>query len=437
VSLRIRLAAILAVVATLGISTASVAAYRSTSRELHAELDRSLADRTRRTQDELGRPPRAPTPPGRERDAAAPVVQVLDAQGQPRPDYPDSFPLPVVAEDVELASARAGAATRDVRVGDVSYRMRTTALRQGGAIQAARELTETNAVLDALRTRLLLLTFAGGAIAAGLALLVARRIIRPVEQLTATAEHVAATEDLATPIPVDRTDELGRLASAFNAMLEALGTSREEQRRLVDDAGHELRTPLTSLRTNLEVLQQADRLDAADRKRLLADVEAELAELSALVDELVTLSRGAGEEAIIDVRIETVVADAVERCRRRTGREIAVAADPLVVKGRRAQIDRAVTNLLGNAAKFSRRDTPIEVHVTEGRIAVRDHGPGIAAVDRERVFERFYRSESARSTSGSGLGLAIVEQVARSHGGAVFVEDAPGGGAVVGFTLPV
>jgi two-component system sensor histidine kinase MprB len=435
--LRLRLAAVLAVVATLGIAGASVAAYVATSRELYAEIDRSLADRTRRTEEQLSRPAQAPRPPGQERDPSAPVVQIIDPQGEVRTEHPDWFPLPVEDQDLQLAEGGGGMVTREVAVDGVEYRMRSTGLQRGGVIQAARELTETNDVLAALRTQLVLITVLGGAIAALVAFVVARRIIRPVEQLTAAAEHVAETEDLTTPIPVERRDELGRLAAAFNAMLRALGTSREEQRRLVDDAGHELRTPLTSLRTNLEVLEQADRLSPEDRERLLGDVGVELGELSALVDELVQLSRGGSEEEIVDVRLDALVNDAAERCRRRTGREVVVQSAPVTIHGRRAQLDRAITNLLGNAAKFSPRDTPIEVVVEPGVVSVRDHGPGIAPDDRAHVFERFYRSDAARSVSGSGLGLAIVDQVARAHDGEVFVDDAPGGGAVVGFRLPV
>jgi two-component system sensor histidine kinase MprB len=433
-SLRLRLAVVLAVVATFGIASASAAAYVSTSRELHAEIDRSLESRTRRVLDDLerpqGRPGRRPAAP-----MDGPALQVLSADGTPRTDVQDTSALPIDGADLALARAGAGVSVRTVAISGVSYRLRTEGVTGGGAVQVARELEETESVLGSLRSRMILLTVTGGVVAAMLAFVVARRAIRPVEQLTAAAEHVAATEDLATPIPVERADELGRLASSFNAMLRALGASREEQRRLVDDAGHELRTPLTSLRTNLEVLQQEARLDPADRARLLADVDAELSELTALVDELVALARGSSEEDVDDVRLDLVVADSVERLRRRTGRDVVLTSEPVTVRGRRAQLDRAVTNLLGNAAKFSPRDEPIEVVVDGPCISVRDHGPGIPVEDRAHVFERFFRADSARSTSGSGLGLAIVDQVVRAHGGEVFVDDAPGGGAVVGFRL--
>lgn len=431
-SLRLRLAAVLAIVATLGIAGASTASFLSTDRELNSEIDRSLRDQVRRAADELGRP-QGPRQQPLAVPQNGPVFQVLADDGT-RVDFPGTYPLDINDDDRAIA-ATGGVLVRSVFIDGTPYRMRTEGIGDG-AVMVARDLSETRDVLAGLRRRLIGLTIAGGLLSALLGFLVARRAIRPVEQLTAAAEHVAATEDLSTPIPVDRGDELGRLATAFNAMLRALGTSREEQRRLVDDAGHELRTPLTSLRTNLEVLEHADRLSSGDRHRLLTDLGAELEELSSLVDELVALSRGASEEPITDIRLDELVGDSVERCRRRTGRKVDVEADAVIVRGRRAQLDRAITNLLANAAKFSPGTSLIEVSVADGRVAVRDHGPGISVEDRARVFERFYRTDAARSTPGSGLGLAIVDQVARAHDGTVFIDDAPGGGTVIGFTLP-
>ena len=140
--------------------------------------------------------------------------------------------------------------------------------------------------------------------------------------LTGAAEHVAATRDLEVPIEVTRRDEIGRLAASFNTMLAALASSRAQQRRLVADAGHELRTPLTSLRTNIEVLARVGDMPAADRAELLADARQELEELSALVAELVDLAADAPPEPQVAVRLDEVVVEAVERFRRRSGREV-------------------------------------------------------------------------------------------------------------------
>jgi two-component system sensor histidine kinase MprB len=221
-------------------------------------------------------------------------------------------------------------------------------------------------------------------------------------------------------------------------MLGALATSREQQRRLVEDAGHELRTPLTALRTDIGLLRRAPDYDPVKREALVANIESEVVELADLVSELVGLATDThSNEAAVDLDLADVVAEAVERGRRRTGRTIELEARPSPVRGQAGQLERAVDNLLGNAHKFSPPVAPIEVVVGGGSVAVRDHGPGIPADERARVFDRFYRSAAARSAAGSGLGLAIVAQIVQQHGGTTWVGDAPGGGAEVGFRLPL
>ncbi|MDW4910212.1 sensor histidine kinase [Streptomyces sp. ADMS] len=125
-----------------------------------------------------------------------------------------------------------------------------------------------------------------------------------------------------------------------------------------------------------------------------------------------------------------------QRVHRRTGRFVLLDVDDSVVRGRRQGLERAVGNLLENAAKFDAdSDQPIEVRVRQGEVSVADHGPGIGAADAVRVFDRFYRADTARALPGSGLGLAIVHDVAEAHGGTVFARTRPGGGAEVGFTV--
>jgi two-component system sensor histidine kinase MprB len=273
-------------------------------------------------------------------------------------------------------------------------------------------------------------------VAAAAGWLVARRTTEPLRKLAVTAGQVAETGDLTTRVATDQRDEVGQLSRSFDTMLGALATSREQQHRLVQDAGHELRTPLTALRTDIDLLRRAP-VDAAERAEVLANLEAETAELSDLVGELIALATDSyDDEPMVEVDLADVVADAVERFRRRTGRNVTVEATPSPVLGRPARLDRAVTNLLGNAHKFSPPAAPIEVRTANGSVSVRDHGPGIAPADRDRVFDRFYRGETARTAPGSGLGLAIVEQVVRRHGGTVAVGDTDGG-ALVSFTLPL
>src|SRR5437764_139457 len=232
-------------------------------------------------------------------------------------------------------------------------------------------------------------------------------------------------------------DEVGRLASSFNTMLGALEESTRAQRQLVADASHELRTPLTSLRTNIEVLAGERSLPPGERERLLTDVVEQLGEMTTLVAELIELARGEREPAHPEeVRLDLVAADAVERTRRnRPGITFTTDLEETVVHGVPATIERAVANLLDNAAKWSPPGGQVEVVVRDGEVTVRDHGPGIDEEDLPYVFDRFYRASSARGMSGSGLGLAIVRQVAEAHGGDVVAERPEGGGTLMRLRL--
>jgi two-component system sensor histidine kinase MprB len=221
-------------------------------------------------------------------------------------------------------------------------------------------------------------------------------------------------------------------------MLEALEDSARAQRQLVSDASHELRTPLTSLRTNIEVLSTENSLPPHEREQLLRDVREQLIEMTALVAELVELARGdEGPQEPEDVRLDLVAVDAIERTRRnRPGVTFNPSLDESLVRGVAATIERAVSNLIDNAAKWSPPGGQVDVDVHDGELAVRDRGPGIAAEDAPFIFDRFYRAPSARSMPGSGLGLAIVRQVADTHGGTITVEAPEGGGTRMRLRLP-
>ena len=254
-----------------------------------------------------------------------------------------------------------------------------------------------------------------------------------MRRLTEATEEVTATRDLSRRMADEGADELGRLAASFNTMLAALEDSARSQRRFVADASHELRTPLTSLRTNIDVLARADALPPEEREQLLADVAEQLAEMSELVAELVALDRA--EEApadLEDVRLDLLAAEAIERARRNSnGVTFTPDLQESTVRGVQGSIERAVGNLLDNAAKWSPPEGDVEVSVRDGEVVVRDHGPGIDESDLPYVFDRFYRAPSARGRPGSGLGLAIVRQVAEAHGGSVAVERPEGGGTLV------
>jgi two-component system, OmpR family, sensor histidine kinase MprB len=277
-------------------------------------------------------------------------------------------------------------------------------------------------------------TLGGVGLAGGLGLVVTRTALRPVSELSDTAEHVARTRDLSRRIEADGSDELSRLAESFNTMLAALEHSMRQQRQLVADASHELRTPLTSLRTNVELLAERNGVPPAERKQMLASMLGQLEELTVLVSDLVDLARdeeGPKEEGE-DVRLDEIVDQAAERARmRHPERELELDLEPTVVHGVPGRLGRAVGNLLDNAQKWSPPGAPIEVTLRDGELRVRDHGPGIADEDLPLVFDRFYRAPRARGMPGSGLGLAIVRQVAESHGGSVAAERAEGGGALL------
>ena len=369
------------------------------------------------------------------------VGQVIGSSGDVVQSPAGQPPLPVSDEARAVAAGESGSVFEDAEVDGTPVRVLTTPGRPGEAVQVARSLEETNATLSDLTLVLVLVSVGGIALAAGLGWLVSRAAVAPVERLTSAAEHVTRTRDLGARIRTDgRTDELGRLATAFNAMLEELEGSLRVQRQLVADASHELRTPITSLRTNIEVLARPDGLPDDDRERLLADVVAQLGELSALVSDLVELARDEGSREggrREELRLDELVAACVRSAERNhPGHRFDLRPEPSTIVGTAPRIERAIGNLLDNAAKWSPEGAAIEVETARGAVTVRDHGPGIDAADLPHVFDRFYRAAAAREMPGSGLGLAIVRQVAEEHGGSVSANSPEGGGALLRLELP-
>jgi two-component system sensor histidine kinase MprB len=446
-SLRLRLTLVVAVTFALVVVGCTYAAHVSAQDRLRAETDQFLLQRSARfahTQ------PNQFPDSGKDGDdghgsSGGPalsdpdaVVQILDADGDVHSSIAGQPALPIDAQDRALAAHGGDSRFRDVAVKNVDYRVLTVALPGGGAAQIARDISGDNDVLATLDARLALIALAGTLVAASLAWVIARRTVKPIEELTRKTTYVAETQDLANPIQIDRRDELGRLASSFNTMLEALLTSREQQKRLVLDASHELRTPLTALRTNIDLLRRAQSFDADQRAELLTEADLELRELTDLVAELVELATDTrSEEPVEPIELSELVDRVVTRHRRRTGREIAFElTEPTLVDGRAALLERAVSNLVENALKFSPYDTAIEVVVAGSTVEVLDRGAGIAPDDLPHVFDRFYRATTARTLPGSGLGLAIVEQIAQLHGGTITVRARTGGGTVARLELP-
>jgi len=376
-----------------------------------------------------------------------------------------SPPLPVGADDRGVAGHIAAGQLvehKEVEVGEDRYRVATVALGDGrGAVQVAQEFSDTEDLLRELQQRTVLLVGAV-VIAAGLfGWWLARRITRRLVRLAGAAEDVARTGRLGIQVPVTGYDEVARLGRSFDRMLGRLAQSEEDQRRLVQDAGHELRTPLTSLRTNISMLLRIDELPPSAREELVADLAQESRELTDLVNELVDLAAGQSDtEPVQRLALGEIAEEVAAIAHRRAGRAVKVrVTGDTTVDGRAAALQRAVSNLVENAAKFDRDGkAPIEITVAgpvrlgsvrssgtgrpdaaarpgSVRVEVLDRGPGIVDADLVRVFDRFYRAADARSLPGSGLGLSIVREVATSHGGAPFAFRREGGGAVIGFTV--
>jgi two-component system sensor histidine kinase MprB len=364
-------------------------------------------------------------------------VQVVTSDGTTIRAADERTELPVSERVLSVANGDSGSFFTDASVAGVHVRVLTIPGSSGFAVQIARPLGEVDRSLDRIRLFLILIAAGGVAVATALGLAVSRAALAPVRRLTSATERVTETGDLSERIDTTGRDELSRLATSFNTMLGALQESTRAQRQLVADASHELRTPLTSLRTNIEVLAGEHRLPAAERKRLLTDVVEQLGEMTSLIAELIALARAEQQPVEPeDVRLDLVAADAVERARRnRPGVTFKTDLEESLVNGDPQTIERAVGNLLDNAAKWSPPGGEVEVAIHEGELIVRDHGPGIDEEDLPFVFDRFYRATSARGMPGSGLGLAIVRQVAEAHGGTVTAERAEGGGTRISLRL--
>ena len=443
-SFRARIAVGSAAAVALSVVAASVAVYLIAREQLRAPVDEALEARAEQIAVQGlgvipgrgGQPHLAVLP---EFGEARGYVQLVRTNGDVLVPPRQDVKLPVDHEVLEVAGKRGAVLWDDVTVDGTHLRVFTFAYGPDAAIQVARPLTEVEQSLNRIGLFLILVALGGILAAAVLGLLVARAALSPVRRLTSTVERVTETKDLSERIDVDGKDELSRLATSFNTMLAALEESTRAQRQLVADASHELRTPLTSVRTNIEVLAGDRTLPAEDRRRLLSDVVEQLAEMTTLISELIELARA--EQHVVepeDVRLDLLVADVVERARRNRPEVVySVELEPTTVQGVPATIERAVGNLLDNAAKWSPAGGEVEVELRGGQLVVRDHGPGIPDEDLPYVFDRFYRARAARGMPGSGLGLAIVRQVAESHGGEVVAEHAEGGGTRMVLTLGV
>lgn len=429
--LRWKIALALAAVSFVATAAVGAISYRTTSASLLSELDRSIDEASSQMVsvglDRVRIPSRSLL--------EVYWVRVLDQDANPiASSFPDD--VPVSAQTAAVVGVPRGREAHTTEIAGVHVRVHTYGL-SGGAVQVARSLEEVDRVLDDLRQRTVLLVLAVSAAAAALGWLIAGSVAAPLSRLTRAAEQVGSSGSLDVAVPGDGDDEVGRLGAAFRDMLRALARSRDEQQRLVQDAGHELRTPLTSVKTNLSVLRRHPDMDPATRAGVLDDLDTEITELTELVNELVAVASGELDEQVSEpVDLRAMAADVAERVGRRRSRDVTVIG-PVEswVSAPPGALERAITNLVDNACKFDRSGTAVVVEVGAGTLTVLDRGPGVEPDQQERIFDRFHRTDGARSMPGSGLGLSIVRDVVVGAGGSVFARPREGGGSAIGFTL--
>ncbi len=443
--LRDRIAVLVSLAVTVGVGMTSTAAALTAAYSLVARTDAELVEVAAVTSDWVLRD--IDGMGGVNNDALAAVnASIVLLRSDNRATTVPGSPAPFTPGSEELAIARTqtGYSARTVRGPDgKNYRVVAVPLRIDGgyyALAIGRPLTPTEDIMSAILTSLIAFGVLGIGLAAVFGWSIGRSAVRPIRDLSDAVALITETDDL-EPIEVQGDDELADLTRSFNTMLLSLESSRERQKRLIADAGHELRTPLTSMRTNIELLMADDRsgmLPPGARSEILADVNAQLGEFTTLVGDLVQLSRDDQVQADPEpVDLREVTLRAIERAQRRgPGLNFKVDLSPLFLVGEPDTLERAITNLLDNAVKFSPPGGTVTVEMDGDSLRIADEGPGIADEDLPHVFDRFYRSDKARTTPGTGLGLSIVMHTVKSHGGSVVAGHAPEGGAQFTVTLP-
>ncbi|MFT3888557.1 MAG: HAMP domain-containing sensor histidine kinase [Arachnia sp.] len=352
--------------------------------------------------------------------------------------------LPVGPDEITVARMQVGSSARTIDTDGQRYRLVAVPLQVDGqlyAVMFARPMTSLDSTLSSLWLVLLTAGVLGIVTTTIAALWNARAVLAPVRRLSQAVTSVTQTDQL-NPIRIYGRDDLGALTQSFNTMLKSLQQSREQQRQLIADAGHELRTPLTSMRTNVELLvadEATGMLPEGARAEVLGDVAAQLGEFSALVGDLVALTRDDHLQRPHEpLDMAEVTEAAISRARRRgPGIVFDVQMEPTPIMGDPSTLERAITNLLDNAVKFSPPDGTITVRLEDGALTIIDQGPGIDEDDLPLIFDRFFRSDKARNTPGTGLGLAIVAHTAAAHGGTVRASNEPGSGAKFVLRLPL
>jgi len=417
VSLRTRVAIAVGAVVFGALAIVAAVVYPAVGANLRAQDDASLVQVAKE----------APTIATKLKQARTPLGQLVPFGSTQLQIVPDAAVGPtngfvgITDHDVQVAEGHDKPYFHDEAYGSVVYRIYTTQFPGNPGVLVRVVLPEADAASTqaALGWLLVALVPAAAIGAAVVARLAAGQVLRPVGRLTETVERIRATGDLSAPVETPGRDEISRLGQAFAAMTAALDESAGAQRRLVADASHELRTPLTSLITNLELL--AERPDDPSASALAAAALAEAGELRVLINDLVELARdGRAPVHIEDVRLDLVAERVAARAAgRAAGLRYELDCRPTLVRGDPDALERAISNLVDNALKWSPPGGCIRISAAGGAVEVSDDGPGISADDLPYIFDRFYRSARARALPGSGLGLAIVRRIADLHDGTV------------------
>lgn len=460
-TLRARLALLTTAAVALAVVAASVVAWLFLRSTLMGDVDDSLRQAGReveRVNLSAGPRPGRSDEPDQGRQLLSTRIQgddqvlfqVISTRGTVT-DQSGDLPIALTEDETQLLSGDIdGPLLRTEDINGDSHRVLSMLKEDGSLVRVLQPLNGVDKTLTQMAWTLVGIAAAGIAVAGGLGWAITRAGLRPVDKLTTSAQQVAKTKDLAHRIEIDGNDrdEIATLARSYNAMLAALDQAQSQQRRLVEDAGHELRTPLATLRNDISVLLRAERapdrdLSAADRESLLRALESESAALTELIAEIVDLARGDVEpEPLIESDLRALVDRAAARTRRvNPNVTIKVSGAGVEIPVRAAALERAVANVMRNAAQVSADGGTVEVELIDRSdvavVQVRDRGPGIPAADLPRIFDRFYRGTGPRKRHGSGLGLAIAAQATALHNGEIKATNRTGGGAVFSLRIPV
>ncbi|GAC1475061.1 MAG: HAMP domain-containing sensor histidine kinase [Candidatus Dormibacteraceae bacterium] len=273
--------------------------------------------------------------------------------------------------------------------------------------------------------------------------LVAGRALRPLKDVAGAADGIGRARDFGRRLPGRRTrDEVALLSTSFNRMLDQLQDAFDSQRRFVADASHELRTPLTTIQGNAGLLARGPAVSDEVRREAAADIAAETARMTRLVDRMLTLARA---DAGLSLELGPIELGAIvtEVCRQARAvhpdRELECATIDATVAGDEDAVRQLLWILLDNALRHARSRISVKLWIERGwaRLGVADDGAGIAPEERERVFERFYRADRARTGHGAGLGLSIARWIVEQHRGRILAGEAAGGGGAIYVDLPL